>query len=221
MVAVAADADGVSLIELNSETDFVARNEDFKKLAHEIALVAAKHPGDDAGALMDEMIDGEQTIRQKIAAAISKIGENLIFRRKVRFDNGPDTVIASYVHTVTNKIGVLVALKADPNNPAHQELAKNIAMHIAATRPQFLDRTLVPTDVLEREREVLTEKTRAEGKPEAALAKIVEGRINKFYEDTCLVDQPYVRDTSKKIGQLASEAGAEVTRFALFQVGQE
>ena len=125
------------------------------------------------------------------------------------------------VTTFALGIGVLVALKADPNNPAHQELAKNIAMHIAATRPQFLDRTLVPTDVLEREREVLTEKTRAEGKPEAALAKIVEGRINKFYEDTCLVDQPYVRDTSKKIGQLASEAGAEVTRFALFQVGQE
>jgi elongation factor Ts len=221
IVAISADADGTSLIELNSETDFVARNDDFKALAHEIAGIAAKHPGDDAGALMDEVTEDGQTIRQKIDAAVGKIGENLIFRRKVRFDNGPETVIASYIHTVTNKIGVLVSLKGDPNSTAIQELAKNIAMHVAASKPQYLKRDDVPAEVTEREKAVLAEKTRNEGKPEAALPKIVEGRINKFYEDICLVEQPYVREPSKKIGQLASEAGAEVTRFALFQVGQE
>jgi len=221
IVAVASDADGTSLIELNSETDFVARNEDFKKLAHEIAAVAAKHPGDDAGALMDEKASDGATIRQKIDAAVGKIGENLVFRRKVRFDTGPNRVIASYVHTVTNKIGVLVELQGDPNNAAHQELAKSIAMHVAASRPQYLKRDEVPADVVEREKAVLAEKTRNEGKPEAAIPKIVEGRVNKFFEDVCLVDQPFVREPSKKVGQLASEAGAEVRRFALFQVGQE
>jgi elongation factor Ts len=221
IVAVADDADGTSLIELNSETDFVARNEDFKALAHQIAQVAAKHPGDDAGALMDEQAGDGQTIRQKLDAAVGKIGENLVFRRKVRFDKGHNTVIASYVHTVTNKIGVLVELHGDPNNAAHQELAKSIAMHVAASKPQYLKRDEVPADVVEREKTVLAEKTRNEGKPEAAIPKIVEGRVNKFYEDICLVDQPYVREPSKKVGQLASEAGAEIRRFALFQVGQE
>jgi elongation factor Ts len=221
IVAVASDADGMSLIELNSETDFVARNDDFKALAHEIAQVAAKHPGDDAGALMNETTPDGQTIRQKIDNAVGKIGENLVFRRKVRFDTAADAVLASYVHTVTNKIGVLVELKGDPNNQEQVELARNIAMHVAASKPQFLNRESVPADVVEREKAVLAEKTRNEGKPEAAIPKIVEGRVNKFYEDICLVDQPYVRDPSKKIGQLAAEAGAEVRRFALFQVGQE
>ncbi len=221
IVAVATDADGVSLIELNSETDFVARNEDFKKMAHEIAQIAAKHPGDDVHALMDEVAEGGQTVRQKIDQAVGKIGENLVFRRKVRFDTGPETVIASYVHTVTNKIGVLVEMKGDPNNASHQELARNIAMHVAASKPQYLKRDDVPADVVEREKAVLAEKTRNEGKPDAAIPRIVEGRINKFFEDICLVEQPYVREPSKKIGQLAVEAGAELRRFALFQVGQE
>lgn len=221
VVAVSTAPEGVSLIELNSETDFVARNEDFKALAHEIAQVAAKHPGEGVHELLGETLEGGQTIHEKIATAISKIGENLVLRRKVRYEQTPDSVIASYVHTVTNKIGVLVELKGDPNSDAHKELARNIAMHIAASKPKYLDRSEVPADVLERERAVMTEKTRNEGKPDAAIPKIVEGRIGKFYEDICLVDQPYVREPSKKIGQLAQEAGAEVRRFTLYQVGQE
>jgi elongation factor Ts len=221
VVAVASGPEGLSLVELNSETDFVARNDEFKALAHQIAQVAARHPGESVEGLMDERLDGGNTVRETLDDLIGKIRENMVLRRKVRFDAGPDSVVASYVHTVTNKIGVLVELKGDPNSAAHQELAKHIAMHVAASRPQYVRREEVPTDVIEREKAVLAEKTRNEGKPEAAIPKIVEGRVNKFFEETCLVDQPYVREPSKKIGQLASEAGAEVRRFALYQVGQE
>src|SRR5262249_47276136 len=124
-------------------------------------------------------------------------------------------------HTVTNKIGVLVELKGDPGNDAHKELARGVAMHIAASKPQYVRREEVPADEVEREKSVLAEKTRNEGKPEAAVPKIVEGRIGKFFEQICLVDQPYVRDPSKKIGELLSQAGMEARRFALYQVGQE
>ena len=112
-------------------------------------------------------------------------------------------------------------VKGDPHNSEHQALAKNVAMHVAASKPEYLRREDVPAEVVEREKQVLAEKTRNEGKPEAAIPKIVEGRIGKFFEQMCLLDQPYVREPAKKISQLAAEAGAEVRRFALYVVGQE
>jgi elongation factor Ts len=139
----------------------------------------------------------------------------------VRFDVKADSVLGEYLHRVDHKTGVLVELQGDPNNAAQKEVARNIAMHVAFTKPKYLNRDEIPAAEVERERAVLIEKTRNEGKPEAAIPKIVEGRIGKFYEDNALVDQPYVRDQSKKIGLLAQEAGATLRRFALFVVGQE
>jgi elongation factor Ts len=210
IVAVAVTPEATSLIELNSETDFVARNEEFKALAHEIALAAAKTPHEDTAALMETKLDGGQTVREKVDEALAKMRENLVLRRSVRYE-----------HRVDNKTGVLVELAGDPNSDALQELAKNIAMHVAANKPQYLKRDEVPASEVEREKEVLAEKTRNEGKPEASIPKIVEGRLGKFFEQFCLLEQPYVREPSKKISQLASEAGSEVRRFALFVVGQE
>ncbi len=221
VVAVSESPAAWSLIELNSETDFVARNDEFKALAKEIAAAAAHHPHDDAASLMDLKLTDGHTIRAKLDEALAKMRENLVLRRTARFAASPDSVFASYVHAVDNKTGVLVELKGDPSNEAQKTVGKNIAMHIAFTKPKYLRREEVPSEAIEREKAVLTELTRNEGKPEAALPKIVEGRLGKFFESVCLLDQPYVRDQSKKIPQLAAESGAEVRRFALFVVGQE
>jgi elongation factor Ts len=146
--------------------------------------------------------------------------ENLVLRRAVRFELAPDSVIGEYVHKVDHKTGVLVELQGDPSNPDQKQLARNIAMHIAANKPEYLRRDEVPADAVEHEKKVLAELTRNEGKPEAAIDKIVEGRIGKYFERVTLLDQPYVRDPSKKISQLAQEAGAQIRRFTLFVVGQ-
>jgi elongation factor Ts len=221
VVAISETADAIALIELNSETDFVARNEEFKALAHEIAGVAAQNTHGSVEELMGNRVGNGKTVREAVDDTLAKMRENLVLRRSARYEKSGSSVIGSYVHRVDNKTGVLVELSGDPNNAGLQELAKNIAMHVAASKPAYLKREDVPAEEVEREKEVLTEKTRNEGKPEAALPKIVEGRIGKFFESLCLVEQPYVREPSKKIGQLAQEAGSEVRRFTLFVVGQE
>jgi len=221
VIAVAHSPHAVTLIELNSETDFVARNPDFQALAREIAQVAAHYPHDGVAGLMELKLEDGKTVRQKLDDALSTIRENLVLRRAVRYDRTPDNVLGEYVHTVTNKTGVLIELQGDPNNEMQQTLARNLAMHIAASRPQYIRREEVPADIVAHEREVLAEKTRNEGKPEAAIPKIVEGRLGKFYEQVCLLEQPYVREPSKRVRDLLEEAGAEVRRFALFVVGQE
>ena len=220
VVAIAESAGACSMIELNSETDFVARNQEFRALAQEIARVHTHSRGEDVAALMETETEGGQTVRQRIEDALAKMRENLVLRRSAKFEIKPDSVIGEYLHRVDYKTGVLVELAGDPNNPAHKEAARNIAMHVAFTKPKYLNRDEIPAEEVERERAVLTEKTRNEGKPEAAIPKIVEGRIGKFYEENALIDQPYVRDQSKKIGQLAEEVGAKLRRFALFVVGQ-
>ena len=220
VVSIASSDKSWTMVELNSETDFVARNEEFRALADEIAQTHAHNPGEDVAALMETKTASGQTVRQKVDDALAKMRENLVLRRTVRFDIQPDSVIGDYIHRVDHKTGVLVELQGDPENPAHKELARNIAMHVAANKPEFLSREEVPADAVEREKTVLAELTRNEGKPEAAIPKIVEGRIGKYFERVALIEQPYVRDQSKKIGQLAEEAGAKVRRFALFVVGQ-
>src|SRR2546423_1235761 len=150
------------MIELNSETDFVARNEEFKKLAHEIAHVAAAHSHDDVAAIMEARLPDGQTIRESLDAALAKMRENLVLRRSVRYEEKPDSVIVPYVHTVDNKTGVLVELAGDPGSEEQKTLARNIAMHIAFAKPRYLRRDEVPAEDVERERQVLTELTRNE-----------------------------------------------------------
>jgi elongation factor Ts len=219
-VAIAETADAVAMIELNSETDFVARNEAFRSLADQVAQAAAATPHDNPDALREAQTDGG-TVGEKIDAALATLRENLVLRRTARYEKTPNSIFGTYIHRVDHKTGVLVELTGDANNADLQELARGIAMHVAANKPAYLTREDVPAAEVEREREVMAEKTRNEGKPEAAIPKIVEGRIGKFFEQICLVEQPYVRDPSKKIGQLAQESGAQVRRFALFLVGQD
>lgn len=219
IVAVASGKAGVAMIELNSETDFVARNEDFRALGAKIAQVAADTGIKDPDKLLASVTEDGQPLKQVFDDVVAKLRENIVLRRAVCYPAN-SSVVASYVHTVTNKIGVLLELEGDPGDEKAATLARNVAMHVAASRPEYLSRDDVPETAVEHEKQVLTELTRNEGKPEAAIPKIVEGRLGKFYERICLLEQPYVRDPSKRVGDLLAEAGTEPVRFALFVVGQ-
>jgi len=216
VVAVASTDGATALVELNSETDFVARNEEFRALAAALAEAAAAVAADSPEALLAARPD----LRTRLDDTLAKLRENIVFRRMKRIAAAPDTAVGYYVHTVTGKTAALVEL-GGVSGPEAVELARQIAMHVAASKPRYATREDVPADVLERERQVLAELTRNEGKPEAAIPKIVEGRLNKFYETACLVDQPYVREPAKKVGELVKAAGATVRGFTLFVVGQE
>ena len=221
VVAATSTAKAHAMVELNSETDFVARNDAFKNLACELAQLVAETGETDPNALLDHKLPSGVSARQALEDVLTKLRENIVLRRAVAYPVSQDTVVACYIHTVTNKIGSMVELKCHPSTPGVAEVAKDIAMHIAASKPEYARREDVPAEAVEREKEVLAELTRNEGKPEAAIPKIVEGRLGKFYERVCLLEQPFVRDPSKKISQLLSESGATLERFALFVVGQE
>jgi elongation factor Ts len=201
------------LIEVNSETDFVAKNADFQSFAKGLAeLVAAQKPADVA-ALSQLTIAGEN-VEAKRNALVQKIGENIAVRRFECFETAGR--IAIYLHG--NRIGVMVDHKGD------EQLGKDLAMHIAAANPQFLNRETVPADSLQRERAVYEAQAKESGKPAAVIGKIVEGKLEKFYTDSCLMDQVYIKDPDGKlkIKDLLKKAGANVTvsRFVRYQLGE-
>jgi elongation factor Ts len=219
VIAAATTDAAAALLELNSETDFVARNSEFQALARDLAYLAAQEDASSVDELLERSLNGVSA-RHRLDDALARLRENIVVRRFARYPRRPGAVLATYIHTVTNKIGVLLEVEGDPENAELREVARNVAMHIAASKPEYVSREEVPQDVIAAEREVLAELTRNEGKPEAAIPKIVEGRLSKFYERVCLVDQPYVRDPGKKVGQLLKELGATPKRFVLFVVGQ-
>lgn len=220
VVAAATTAAGSALVELNSETDFVARNEEFRALAQCLADLAAANDVASTEDVLALTVDGK-TAQSALDDVVTKLREKIVFRRCTRSAAAADKVVATYIHTVTTKIGVMLEMKGDPGNADLATLGRSVAMHIAASKPEYVNREAVPADVVEHEKQVLAELTRNEGKPEAAIPKIVEGRIGKFFERICLVEQPFVRDPSKKVGELLKEAGAEATSFTLYVVGQE
>jgi elongation factor Ts len=201
------------LIEVNSETDFVAKNADFQSFAKGLAeLVAAQKPADVA-ALSQLTMAGEN-VEAKRNALIQKIGENIAIRRFVRFETAGR--IAIYLHGT--RIGVMVDYIGD------EQLGKDIAMHIAAASPQFLNRETVPADTLQRERAVYEAQAKESGKPAAVIGKIVDGKLEKFYSDSCLLDQVYIKDPDGKlkIKDLLKKAGANsaVNGFVRYQLGE-
>jgi elongation factor Ts len=202
------------LIEVNSETDFVAKNESFQKFAKDLAkLVAANKPADLA-ALAQLDIDGEN-VEAKRNALVQKIGENIAIRRFVSYETSGR--IAVYLHG--NRIGVMVDYSG-----GDEQLGKDLAMHIAAANPQFLNREAIPADVLDRERAVYESQAKESGKPAAVIGKIIDGKLEKFYTDTCLIDQVYIKDPDGKlrIKDVLKKAGANVvvTRFVRYQLGE-
>ena len=215
---VSADGKTAGLVEINSETDFVARNEDFQKLVLEFAQHVSENSGVDGVVGADvlssqKFLDQEISLGDHLAASIAKIGENLVLNRAARFSTATGLIVA-YIHS-NDKIGVLVELEG-----GSAQLGKDIALHIAAERPRYLDRSEVNTDDLEKEKEILTNKAINEGKPENIVEKIVAGQLSKFYEETVLLEQKFVKDNSVTIQKMLP-AGAKIVRFARFEIGNK
>ena len=203
-----------AVVEVNSETDFVAKNEEFKTFVMDVAKqIVDKNPADVETLLASpaEFEEGK-TVQEALVGKIATIGENLSIRRFVRFES--EGLVAKYIHG-DGKIAVLVNMAKGT-----EEVAKDICMQIAAARPEFVRREEVPEERVAKEMEILKIQTMNEGKPEAIAEKIVQGRIGKFYEEICLVDQAFVKDPSKKVSQLLSEKDADVVAFARFEKGE-
>jgi elongation factor Ts len=208
-----------ALIELNSETDFVAKNAEFQKLADEIVAAAVAAKAADVDALKAAVISGgaaTPTVEQAIADLSAKIGEKLELRRAAYFDGTVETYLHKRSADLPPAVGVLVEYTGSDKEAAHA-----VALQIAALKAKYLTREDVPADIVANERHIAEETAKAEGKPEAALPKIVEGRVTGFYKDVVLLDQPSVSDNKKTVKALLDEAGVTVTRFVRFEVGQQ
>ncbi len=208
-----------ALIELNSETDFVAKNAEFQKLADEIVAAAAKSKATDVEAVKATGA-GDKTVEQAIADLSAKIGEKLELRRVAFFDGNVETYLHKRAADLPPGVGVLVEYTGSETGEA-ADAAHAVALQIAALKARYLSRDDVPDDVVASERRIAEETSRAEGKPEQALPKIVEGRLNGFFKDVVLLEQPSVSDNKKTVKALLDEAGVTVTRFVRFEVGQQ
>jgi len=208
-VAVERGGSSAVLVEVNCETDFVARSEEFISFARDIGRAALDKVPADVNALM-ALANGSGTLEDRRRALIAKIGENITVRRFVRVTApGP---LGTYVHG--GRIGTLVALKG-----GDEALARDLAMHVAAVNPAYIDAQGVPAAVLDKEREILAEQTKAEKKPPEIIAKMVEGRLRKYLAEITLVGQPFVKDPDTTVEKLLKKAGATVVQFERFEVG--
>lgn len=213
---IAEGGDKGSLVEINCETDFVAKNEGFCAFAGELAQKAVALDGSLAEAA-----------REEVTAKIAQIGENIVVRRNVRIMLQKPGIVAAYIHHGAT-IGVLVEVNCGKSEtagkPVFKELAKDICLHVAASRPRFLDRAAVPADILKSEREIFAKQVT--GKPANIVEKIVDGKINKFYEQNCLVEQPFVKDQNVKVNALLAAKAREledeikIARYIRYQVGE-
>lgn len=203
-----------AVVEVNSETDFVGKNEEFKNFVMNVAKqIVEKNPANVEALLAQESIEvAGKTVQEVLVDKIATIGENMNIRRFARFES--EGLVEKYIHG-DGKIAVLVNMKK-----GNKEVAKDICMQIAAARPEYVIKEEVPQERIDKEMEILKAQTMNEGKPEAIAEKIVQGRIGKFYEEICLVDQAFVKEPSKKVSQLLTETGAEVVAFARFEKGE-
>ena len=211
---ISEDGKKGAIVEVNSETDFVAKNEEFKTFVMDVAKqIVEKNPKDVEELLAQESIsEAGKTVKEVLVGKIATIGENMNIRRFARFES--EGLVEKYIHG-DGKIAVLVNMKS-----GDKEVAKDICIQIAAARPEYLNEQSVPAERVEKEKEILKAQTMNEGKPEAIAEKIVQGRINKFYSEICLVDQEFVKDPNMKISQLLKEKNAEIVEFARFEKGE-
>ena len=217
MVVLKQPSEGkATLIELNCETDFVAKNEQFIALADQVADFVAAHESDDLATVAAAEIEPGTSLQAFIEGKGAVIGEKLEFRRFAKFDG---VYVASYLHKsdpdLPPTMGVLVEL-----DKADAEVGKDLAQPIAALAPQYIGKDEVPAEVVENERRIAEQTTREEGKPEQAIPKIVEGRLNGFFKDVTLLGQPFVKENKKSVQKVVDEAGVTVKRFVRFKVGQ-
>lgn len=213
IVIIARSQDGLSavMIEINSETDFVARDENFTNFANSVADAALNSSVTTVEELSVLTLKSGNTVEQARQELVAKIGENIKLRRIERMSC--DGVVGHYMHG--SRIGVMVALKN-----GDEAMAKDIAMHIAASKPIVVSRDQVSTDAIENEREIFTAQAKESGKPQEIIDKMIEGRINKFIDEVSLLGQPYVKNPDIKVAQLLKEKNAEVISFIRYEVGE-
>ena len=224
LIAVSSSDDFSPIIEVNSETDFVARNDIFQNVASKISSLGLMSSSIDD--LKEQNIDEkDMNVESYITEMISSIGENINLRRMTRFDSSNSNV-STYIHGQVNeglgKIGVMVNLKSDAEKEALSELGKKIAMHIAATNPLSVSIEDIPSDVLERERNILIEEARESGKPEDIIEKMIDGRLKKFYQESVLLEQTYVIDGESKVSSVLQSLGSpvEIIEFVRYELGE-
>jgi elongation factor Ts len=225
-IGMALNGRAGALVELGCETDFVAKTPDFLALAASLArLVSERADLQGPEALEDAVLDGEK-VRDRIALAVGKIGENIVPKRVARLALEGPGLVGGYVHA-GGKLGVLIGLATTAKGEALETLAKDLAMHVAAADPSPLavDREGLAEDTVQREREILRRQAEQEGKPPAVTERIVEGRIRKFYGEVCLLEQPFVKDPDRTVGTLLEQAGkslgeTRVTGFVRFKLGE-
>ncbi|WP_149537540.1 translation elongation factor Ts [Siccirubricoccus phaeus] len=223
LVGVASGPNVAGMVEVNAETDFVARNEQFQNFVAEVAGLVLS-VGDDVEVLKAATYPGTgHSVAEELTRLIATIGENMTIRRAKRLEV-KGGVVATYTHNAIRpglgKIGVLVALEGRSEIEALEQLGRQIGMHVAAARPEALEVSAVDPSALEREKAVLSEQARASGKPEAIIEKMVEGRIRKYYEEVVLLEQVWVHDGESRVKAIVKKAGGELTGFARFQLGE-
>ncbi len=219
IVLALAEGGGGVIVEVNSETDFVSKNNTFNEFVNQIAEIIGHDGPVDLDTLNALKYDAGHTVAQALSRLIASIGENICIRRfeHVRVDDG---VVSAYVHGA-GKIGVLVGIRGEAND-ALRSLARSVAMHVAASAPQHIRREDVPVEAVQRERKVLAERAAASGKPAHIIDRIVSGQLNKFYSEVCLLEQPFVMDTDRSVAEAiaAVQPEAEVTAMIRYQLGE-
>jgi elongation factor Ts len=213
-IAIKISDDGKSavIVEVNCETDFVSGGEDFMTFVNEIADTALANKPESIDALLELSADGTQTIEEKRKSMVSKIGENIQVRR-FQIMNATAGSFGSYLHGT--RIGVLLEMEN-----GNEDLIKDVAMHIAASKPTCVTEDQVPAEVLEKEREILIAQAQDSGKPQDIIEKMVDGRIRKYLAEITLVGQPFVKDPDKTVGALLKDEGADVKGFVRYEVGE-
>ena len=202
-----------AVVEVNAETDFVAKNEEFKAFVADVAEIVTLENPADVEALLEVKYKGtEKTVKEVLTDKIATIGENMSIRRFQRFES--EGLVESYIHG-DGKIAVLVSFAK-----GETVLAKDVCMQIAAAKPEYLNREAVPQEAVQKEMEILKAQAMNEGKPAEIAEKMVQGRIGKFYSEICLLDQEFVKDPSVKVGDLIKSQGAEMVAFARFEKGE-
>lgn len=213
LAAILINGNDAAIVEVNSETDFVAKNEEFKELVNTILNTILSTNASTVEELLEENTT-EGTINDVIVAKTAKIGEKLSLRRFAKVTKTDSESFGEYIH-MGGKIAVLTIV-----NNASEEIAKDVSMHAAAMRPLYVKRENVPTEELEKERTILKEQAINEGKPEEIAAKMVEGRIQKFYKEVCLEEQPFVKDSDINVKTFVKNNGGEIVNMIRFEVGE-
>ena len=227
MSALTDDRKNGALVEVNSETDFVAKNEDFVTFVKNVAAQTLASSAETVDALLEEKwaVDPSVTVKEAFSQKVATIGENIGLRRFTRYNVGADAVLVDYIHG-GGRVGVMLKLAADNVSDAVVEAGRNVCMQIAAMSPQFISRDDVDADYLAKEKEILTQQAMAEGKPQNIAEKMVEGRLTKSLKEICLVDQEYVKDGEMTVAQylesVAKAVGGKlaVASFVRYEKGE-